>query len=251
MTFHFLHVPSNTVVKGSKGIPMKFKFLNTAITSIILSVSALTNVASAGLITLDTSNVIGSTTPYDSRFFAENILDNQTGVITENNQNPSDAEGGYWLNPNNGTADAWITIDLGQAYVIDFMELFNTHNAQYFDRGTGDFRILASNSVMLSGSMGFDLAGTESVLIDSTLLAESGAQSDPLTAQNFAVSNTNAFRYIQFNADSVAVGGSACCGTNVYGLNEIRVSAVEVPEPSTLAIFALGMIGFASRRFKK
>jgi len=29
------------------------------------------------------------------------------------------------------------------------------------------------------------------------------------------------------------------------------VSRTSVPEPSTLAIFALGMIGFASRRFKK
>ena len=28
-------------------------------------------------------------------------------------------------------------------------------------------------------------------------------------------------------------------------------SSTEVPEPSTLAIFALGMIGLASRRFKK
>jgi hypothetical protein len=26
---------------------------------------------------------------------------------------------------------------------------------------------------------------------------------------------------------------------------------IDVPEPSTLAIFALGMIGLASRRFKK
>jgi len=31
----------------------------------------------------------------------------------------------------------------------------------------------------------------------------------------------------------------------------IRLNAVDVPEPSTLAIFALGMIGLASRRFKK
>jgi len=30
-----------------------------------------------------------------------------------------------------------------------------------------------------------------------------------------------------------------------------RASATNVPEPSTLAIFALGMIGLASRRFKK
>jgi hypothetical protein len=228
---------------------MRNKFLKTSIAGIVLSFSCLAN---AALITLDTSNVIGSTPAYNANFSADYILDNQSGVITETNQSPNDADGGYWLNPNNGTPDAWITIDLGSAYVIDFLELFNTHNAQYFDRGTGDFRILASNSVVDLGSMGFDLSGTVSTLIDSTLLAESGTQAGPLTAQSFSVGNTNAFRYLQFNADSVAVGGNPCCGTNVYGLNEIRVTAVnEVPEPTTLAIFALGLIGLASRRFKK
>jgi hypothetical protein len=40
---------------------------------------------------------------------------------------------------------------------------------------------------------------------------------------------------------------------NYLTIREIRFyeGATAVPEPSTLAIFALGMIGFASRRFKK
>ncbi|HCM48333.1 MAG TPA: hypothetical protein DIS98_12805 [Colwellia sp.] len=145
--------------------------------------------------------------------------------------------------------DAWITIDLGSAYIIDFLELFNTLNAQYFDRGTGDFRILASNSVTQVGN----LNGNISTLIDSTLLAEprirNGYHNGPLNAQSFFVTNTSTFRYLQFRADSVAVGGVPCCGSNVYGLNEIRVSAV--PEPTSIAIVALGVIGLASRRFKK
>ena len=36
-----------------------------------------------------------------------------------------------------------------------------------------------------------------------------------------------------------------------YNTNTWLVKKAEVPEPSTLAIFALGMIGLASRRFKK
>ena len=212
--------------------------------------------ATAGLISLDTNDVIGSTPPYDNRFLAEYVLDNQSGVITEVNQLPNDLEGGYWLNPNNGTADAWITIDLGSAYVIDFVELFNTHNAQYFDRGTGDFRILASNSVTQTANMGFDLtAGSEFTLIDSTLLSQGGLQAGVLDVQSFSVGNNNAFRYLQFNADSVAVGGQPCCGANNYGLNEIRVfstPSTAVPEPSTLAILSLALIGFgcAQRRRK-
>jgi hypothetical protein len=45
--------------------------------------------------------------------------------------------------------------------------------------------------------------------------------------------------------------------TSLIGLNGVRLQSiafaenVQVPEPSTLAIFALGMIGLASRRFKK
>jgi hypothetical protein len=229
---------------------MKCKFINAALVGIIFSVTATMNVANAGLISLDTSNVIGSSSFYDSRFLAEFVLDNQSGSITETNQSANDADGGYWLNPNNGTLDAWITIDLGKAYVIDFVELFNTHNAHYNDRGTGDFRILASNSVTdLGGNLGYDLTTDEVTLIDSTLIAETNGGF--LAAQSFSVTNSTGYRYIQFNADTVAAGG-APHASNVYGLNEIRVSAVStVPEPSTLAIFALGMIGLASRRFKK
>ncbi len=42
--------------------------------------------------------------------------------------------------------------------------------------------------------------------------------------------------------------------TDTLGIEGLGIgswSATKVPEPSTLAIFALGMIGFASRRFKK
>jgi len=53
---------------------------------------------------------------------------------------------------------------------------------------------------------------------------------------------------ITFNFSS----GVDCC-TSPYALTSgnITFDSVSVPEPSTLAIFALGMIGLASRRFKK
>ncbi len=223
---------------------MKLTFLRCTLLSLTLSIAAFANVANAGLIILDTSNVIGSTSPYGNQFLAEYILDNQSGVITETNQSANDVDGGYWLNPNNGTADAWITIDLGSGYAIDFIELFNTHNGRYFDRGTGDFRILAGNSV----SQG-NLTGNISTLIDSTLLAEARSRTDPLTGQSFSVTNSNIFRYIQFRADSVAVGGRACCGANVYGLNEIKITAV--PEPTILLIFGISLVVLASRRYRK
>jgi len=46
--------------------------------------------------------------------------------------------------------------------------------------------------------------------------------------------------------------GGAGCGAGDVGLDlGVYGTKVDVPEPSTLAIFALGMIGLASRRFKK
>ena len=44
----------------------------------------------------------------------------------------------------------------------------------------------------------------------------------------------------------------AMYNSDMYTFNIDTTPAVNaVPEPSTLAIFALGMIGLASRRFKK
>jgi hypothetical protein len=50
--------------------------------------------------------------------------------------------------------------------------------------------------------------------------------------------------------------GNSCVGCNLHKRSQIAglviiKDAKDVPEPSTLAIFALGIIGLASRRFKK
>ena len=46
-------------------------------------------------------------------------------------------------------------------------------------------------------------------------------------------------------------GGSIYPNGSPYQVKFLETNDSEVPEPSTLAIFALGMIGLASRRFKK
>ena len=75
-------------------------------------------------------------------FPASSILDHQTGTINEPTQ-----DGSYWLNSDNGPANAYIVIDLGAAFHLGSFDLFNTHNANFNDRGTGDFSIEASNSI--------------------------------------------------------------------------------------------------------
>src|SRR5438045_6771342 len=122
----------------------------------------------AGQIALAPSNVIGSNGEYSGTFTAPSILDHQTGSINEPAQ-----DGSYWLNSDNGPANAFVVIDLGALYHMVFFDLFNTHNANYGDRGTGNFTIEASNSIGSGpiGAVGSDLSGGIVTLLSGTLTA--------------------------------------------------------------------------------
>ncbi|CAM3067380.1 PEPxxWA-CTERM sorting domain-containing protein [Sphingomonas antarctica] len=212
---------------------------------LIAAVVALSPMAAnAAQIVLAPANVYATTGDYNGTFSADNIFDQQTGAIDENAQ-----DGSYWLNPDNGNVNAAISIDLGSKYRLSSFDLFNTHNAQYNDRGTGNFSIVASNSASFT---------TFTTIASGTLNPEQ--QGTPLSAQTFTSLNTGAYRYLQFRPTSVAtapdgVHQSPCCGTNpaehVFGLNELRVSGVgAVPEPANWALMigGFGLIGAASRR---
>lgn len=205
------------------------------------------------------SNVIGGSGSYggtwDSGIFnATLILNQQAGAISE-----PDQPNRYWLNPDDGPVAAYIVIDLGAAYRLDSLQLFNTHNANFNDRGTGNFNFQAGNAVTNLGALGFDLSGPVTTIVSGSLLGVTQAN-DPITGQSFAIGDTNTYRYLRFNPTSVTVGGSPCCGTNVYGLNELRVYTNDelssVPEPATFGVLGAGMaaiVAFARRRrtFKK
>jgi len=202
-------------------------------------------------IALSPSNVIGGSGSYGGNwqsgsFNATEILDQQIGPVSDN------FGVSYWINPDGGPLAAYIVIDLGAAYHISSLDLFNTHNSQYGDRGTGDFTIEAGNSVVNLGAAGFDLTGSTTVILNGTLVA--APVSDPIAAQSFILSDPGTYRYLKFEPHTVASAGAPCCGANNYGLNELRAfeepitTGDSVPEPAPMALLASGLAAVALLR---
>ena len=173
--------------------------------------------AFASLIPLSPSNVIGFLGAYPGPFPAASILDHQTGIITEPSQ-----DGSYWLNSDGGPANAYVVIDLGPSgFHLASFDLFNTHNANFGDRGTGNFSIEASNSIAPGTGVGSDLSGPIVTLVSGTLLA-ANPSAGPLVAQTFLSSDSGSYRYIRFSPDTVASFNSPCCDAVQISLDGVN-----------------------------
>jgi hypothetical protein len=212
----------------------------------LLVASSLGLPAAAAQISLSPVSVIGGsgsfggslvmTTPWNVG--GGNVFDSQgPGPKFESPQ----TTGGAW-HGNDGDLNEFIVIDLGGSYDLTAFDIFNSHNGTWNDRWVNTFSITGANAVAAPGSCetgagtcGLDLFGATTLIVSGTLLFDA----DPINAQSYLVSPTQAFRYLRFNGHS----GSAI-GT---GINELHIHGT-VPEPGGLLLLGSTIVAFALMR---
>jgi hypothetical protein len=256
---------------------MKFKFLNAAFVSVILSVSGLANVANANIITIDfdvnvtdTNNALASWQSRDDLFLsividtelASKWTDHNTGIeythtsseyygedSYRNSQNDSIVS--YSSNILDSFSNPDCTIDWGNCQAMAYVR----NDLSYaYDPITGSYTDIVEYGY---NSMGFNVGGWSTAYMESYLDEWSTTpwSWETLQAGQQMFAFYNDYYGDVYNACSRSWGCRDYQSYNNFEtlltINKISVVANEVPEPSTLAIFALGMIGLASRRFKK
>jgi hypothetical protein len=196
---------------------MKFRYLKTTMAAVLLSVSGLAN---AGLIEIDFDDL-------------------SNGTVVGNN----------YLTQGVSFVDASITsIPLAGISAPNGINRLGSYNFDQNNPITAIFSTLVS-SVSLSGydvgSAGFIMKAYDMQVGGNLLQTVSFVGPDIGIGTNHTLSlNIGGIRRVEFS--QILVGG----GDGVV-FDNFSFNTAEVPEPSTLAIFALGIMGLASRRFKK
>jgi hypothetical protein len=139
------------------------------------------------------------------------------------NDSFGEAGGDFWLG-REGIPTEYFTLDLQEVMSIAEITLRNTHNRQFDDRGTRDFRILASDTIDGSNQLVDPQVVLEGRLPNNAGLG--GAPATVFTAANGLIP-TDA-RYLRFESLSAHYEGINT------GLNEIEVYNTEMHPPSEL-----------------
>lgn len=194
---------------------MKYKFLSSAVVGFVLSISSLLNIANAGLITFD----------------------NTTSSIQ------------------NSTRDAGTLSGFNFTQNLDIIDVVGS--SWNYGAYSGDFALLNNN-----GGIGYVTASDNSDFTFDGLWVQSWAGNASLrgSLQGFINGNLvwsietdigNSYQYFGAQAgmiDSLSLGFG-----NYFLVDDLALNmpAQSVPEPTTLAILALGLLGLGARRIKK
>jgi len=240
--------------------------VHVLLAAILLAANALclaptTAIAQVAQVPLTDASVIGGNHSIEGVWdFDMNVFGG--GNITDGDKSEDGADS-MWLANGSGfgpTEEVYLVIDLGDSYNIGQIDLYNTHNRTGNNYGTNAFRIEASNSVVdLGNPDDFDLSGTISTILSGNLSLTTGE--DPVTTvdsfNSFTAHSEVAVRYLKFVSitghHNYPEGPHEDYHNDRRGLNELEVSGTQqapVPEPSTLVLAVLGLLGFTRRRGK-
>jgi hypothetical protein len=214
---------------------MKCNFLKLALSSAILM---LTTAVNAGIIIdheIEAGNGWNNTGWYDVNggFFSQD-----TGPATEGGQSTHI----------NSLADVYRNVSHADL----------SFGSQTLQEGTYTISFAAGNFNNL-GFPDIDImfAGLNinDAISSSSVIPESGHFELWSFTWDVSASNSNIGNALSFNATATGTGSLNASFDGVGAMSDLGngflVDYTAVPEPSTLAIFALGIMGFASRRFKK
>jgi len=219
---------------------MKFKFLKVALTSLILCANGFAN---AGLIQVGTLPSYAGDCTINCTPLLQQVYGSSNFTVGDSTITSISffAGAGNWSAGNNyeiwlsefapgvgNLTNSWSSNLGASAVLFDTIQIGNTTNGQ---------------AVTWSGNFSYNLsAGDLLVSVRNTGAAGGAAM--------YASSDGTKQRAYSFSSNTAQ---SMNVNRGNYGLvTRFTTSAsTDVPEPSTLAIFALGLMGLASRRFKK
>lgn len=210
---------------------MKCKRINTAVAVVMLIAMCFANVSNAGLI-IDTNNnsFIDQTTNLEWMDFGMNDNHTYTEVVSLLDTTYA----GWSLASESEVLELWYNAFAGKGTPYDNGLLKSHEYVHYTNGDLNDLSFLENFE-----NMGCEIANQCSVL---SVFEDSGGGMSRIIFGNVpGIGQTT----------TVEGKGLAWESMRNQRLNTMLVRSASVPEPSTLAIFALGVLGLTSRRFTK